>query len=647
MRIPDGQEKIRIGRGEDCDVRLDELRASREHCEIVKGAAGWKLVDLESRNGTKVNGLGVNTHLLRPGDRVEIGRAQITFLGPEGAAPPAPRPAPRIPAPAPPPPARVDVPEPVGGTVFMSRPAPAPERVRGGIGRILGLGAVAAVLLAAVGIGASVWSGWQQRQEEDGTWRRASEAEEAAGAPGTPGRLASLKAARDLYRKLARGSPSSPHRAAAEAAAERLEKEVAAGDTVEKRIASIEADRKALSPTRTRITDWRGRVQALLAETKEPEPVARLRDMLLVLDAQSGKLDEEDVGTAEGLVAADESRKEFGAALARLAPLSARDPPLPAALAARVVAARKRVTAAAEASFQTEVLAEADLLIEQEKYADARTLLERSAPRFRGVDACELAAAIKIQVVNICLSGTMNRKEAESYFKVREDVLKTAVEAEQATRERRFAEAIGIYRKIVEASDLRDVRVEFERKIEDLRVQDALWTRLRRDAASGALAAKTVGIGSGPGAARATVSGATDDAVVLSVSGGTVRKKWASLSDDELLALLAVVAGPGDDQVALALFAHVAGRAEEAERILGALLEREPVRAPDLHLLVSRLRKEPMPAGGYVLHAGRFVSAAEKRRLEASEALEALVERVRKAKRGDLREAVKALKGQP
>ncbi len=659
VRIPDGQEKIRIGRGETCDIRLDELRASREHCEIVRIPAGWKLVDLESRNGTKVNGLGVNTHLLRPDDKVEIGRSQIVFLGAEGAAPraPVPRPvsAPRAESSQPPlrgasaplRPVPAEIPEPVGGTVFMSRPAPAPERVRGGVGRILTLGAAAAALLAAVGIGASVWSGWQQRQEEEAIWRRARDAEDAAGPPGSAGRTAGLRAARDLYRKLSKTYPGSPQRAAAESAEERLDREVSAGDTVEKRIAAIEGDRKALAPTRTRISDWRGRAQALLAETKEPETVARLRDMLAVLDAQSAKLDEEDVAAAEGLVAADESRKEFGAALARLAPLASRDPPLPAALSARVAAVRKRVTDAAEASLQNDVLAEADLLIEQEKYAEARAVLERAALRYRGVEKCEVAAAIKLHVVNICLSGTMNRREAESYFKEREDVLKTAVEAEQATRERRFADAIGIYKKIVEASDLRDVKVEFERKIEDLRVQEALWTRLRRDSAAGALASKTLAIGSGAGAARATVSGATDDAVILSVSGGTVRKKWAALTEDELLALLGLAAGPGDDQVALALFAHVAGRAEEAERILCALCEREPVRGADLHLLVSRLRKEPLPSGGYVLHGGRFVSAAEKRRLEASEALEALVERVRKARRADLPGAVAALKGQP
>lgn len=69
-----------MGRDDDNTVVLDDKQASRRHCQIEKFDGGYKIVDLESRNGTKVNGAFVNQHLLRNGDRIEVGAVVVTFL---------------------------------------------------------------------------------------------------------------------------------------------------------------------------------------------------------------------------------------------------------------------------------------------------------------------------------------------------------------------------------------------------------------------------------------------------------------------------------------------------------------------------------------------------------------------------------------
>lgn len=77
------------GRAPENKVVIDDKQASRRHFQIDKVEFGFKLVDLESRNGTRVNDRSVNQHLLRPGDRIVIGKHTLTFEDPNFKEPPA------------------------------------------------------------------------------------------------------------------------------------------------------------------------------------------------------------------------------------------------------------------------------------------------------------------------------------------------------------------------------------------------------------------------------------------------------------------------------------------------------------------------------------------------------------------------------
>lgn len=75
-------EETLIGRNPTTDVTLLDENVSREHALIVFDAeAGtYTIEDLQSTNGTKVNGKGVRSHELQPGDEIEIGTTRFSFL---------------------------------------------------------------------------------------------------------------------------------------------------------------------------------------------------------------------------------------------------------------------------------------------------------------------------------------------------------------------------------------------------------------------------------------------------------------------------------------------------------------------------------------------------------------------------------------
>ncbi len=68
---------IKIGREEGNTVRLRDDRASRFHAKIHEDAGEVLITDLESTNGTWVNGEPVQIAPLSPGDRIMIGRSVL------------------------------------------------------------------------------------------------------------------------------------------------------------------------------------------------------------------------------------------------------------------------------------------------------------------------------------------------------------------------------------------------------------------------------------------------------------------------------------------------------------------------------------------------------------------------------------------
>lgn len=70
---------ITIGREEDNAVQLNDERVSRFHAKIQEDSGRVILTDLESTNGTRVNGHPIQMHVLKIGDQVSIGRCLLLF----------------------------------------------------------------------------------------------------------------------------------------------------------------------------------------------------------------------------------------------------------------------------------------------------------------------------------------------------------------------------------------------------------------------------------------------------------------------------------------------------------------------------------------------------------------------------------------
>jgi len=85
--LPDGEEKrfkiekekITIGRGFKVDLTVADKLASRLHCSIESKNGVWHVHDLNSRNGTFLNGAKIKSAELVAGDRITIGGTDFVF----------------------------------------------------------------------------------------------------------------------------------------------------------------------------------------------------------------------------------------------------------------------------------------------------------------------------------------------------------------------------------------------------------------------------------------------------------------------------------------------------------------------------------------------------------------------------------------
>jgi ABC transport system ATP-binding/permease protein len=75
-RIRPGNIKT-IGRAAGADFIVDASLVSRLHCRLSAGAAELEVVDLDSTNGTFVNGQRVERATLQSGDRIKLGAVEL------------------------------------------------------------------------------------------------------------------------------------------------------------------------------------------------------------------------------------------------------------------------------------------------------------------------------------------------------------------------------------------------------------------------------------------------------------------------------------------------------------------------------------------------------------------------------------------
>jgi FHA domain len=80
VEFPLTAEQNIIGRGGRSDIRIKHPGISSEHALIRVTNSVASIEDLESTNGTRVNGRQVKRHVLRHGDQIEVGRERLMYF---------------------------------------------------------------------------------------------------------------------------------------------------------------------------------------------------------------------------------------------------------------------------------------------------------------------------------------------------------------------------------------------------------------------------------------------------------------------------------------------------------------------------------------------------------------------------------------
>ncbi len=110
---------VRIGRSDENDLLIDHPSISRKHCSLSLENDAWKVLDVESRNGIRVNGEPYAAIGVRSGDTVELGHLKFAFVG--------------------------------SGQAFTLPPAPSAAAATSSSSRPLFLGIAAAIVASAIG----------------------------------------------------------------------------------------------------------------------------------------------------------------------------------------------------------------------------------------------------------------------------------------------------------------------------------------------------------------------------------------------------------------------------------------------------------------------------------------------------------------
>ncbi len=85
--LPDGEEKtydmvdetMTVGRLSDNQIVIEDVSVSSHHAVLIQKSRGYQLRDLDSTNGTRVNGEPTREAVLEHGDRIRFGKIEAHY----------------------------------------------------------------------------------------------------------------------------------------------------------------------------------------------------------------------------------------------------------------------------------------------------------------------------------------------------------------------------------------------------------------------------------------------------------------------------------------------------------------------------------------------------------------------------------------
>ena len=76
-QVESDKSEVTIGRDPEADIQIDNISVSRIHAKIVKGSNYYLLQDMNSTNGTFVNGKRVEQKYIKEDDEITIGKHTV------------------------------------------------------------------------------------------------------------------------------------------------------------------------------------------------------------------------------------------------------------------------------------------------------------------------------------------------------------------------------------------------------------------------------------------------------------------------------------------------------------------------------------------------------------------------------------------
>jgi len=574
-----GDDPVLLGRATECDILLNDLKASREHAVIEPyGDGRWRVRDLGSGNGTKVNGKKVQRQILEPEDVVQIGDAKVLFAG-EAAA---------VVAPAP-----------------EERPRRRGEAAR----KTSPTGVVLAVLLiVAAAVLFFAWKGTRGRAEAD--------RDEVAAyrlVVGTESDADRLGLAETFLKTYPHSDYAETVRASAAKARRRIESGVSsAGDGYDpaaglQDLHLVELVQRLQAMAREVPDNRKEAVRAAHVEARK-----RLRE-------KRGQLFADLQHVVDDLV----ERDEF--ARAREIWFFMHDDlywqPIPPEFLDRIVTANDTLENAASAArtrlFEEEARAEA-----AHDFKRALELLTLAAPRFKGTSVARSLTERRETVERAIRLGVKGKPTAPP-TRVPVDVERKARALLKGLAARRFAAtAAGLRALADEAKKSKDRGFrEIDARARECEAAAGLHRAMIEALAAGQLPKSQI-------EKRWRVLSGDADRLTVRTRGKELTYDWAEVPTELYLPLLQHHAkGAPHGHLGLAVIAHALG----AHPVLASALEQaylDEKRRSALDAFVAvRVKAEPVPEGGYVVHAGEILTRKRYLRLQEEEAIIKLQER--------------------
>ena len=76
-QVESDKSEVTIGRDPEADIQIDNISVSRIHAKIIEGPNYYLLQDMDSTNGTLVNGKRVEQKYIKDDDEIIIGKHTI------------------------------------------------------------------------------------------------------------------------------------------------------------------------------------------------------------------------------------------------------------------------------------------------------------------------------------------------------------------------------------------------------------------------------------------------------------------------------------------------------------------------------------------------------------------------------------------